>query len=196
MSTEFEKILNQKIKTTRWSNQLYSGSITAVANSVTYQPAYKGRIEVGIAGCTDFGIVNIWGTTTESITFTSNRKEYTGKDFTTVEGFSTLGFGAGTITLKAIESGGAPIQKELTIYDELDVFFYAKSSGMKVIAPGEVEIADFMFLTAYTGDVLQGDFVYPIEKVGGLEKGQVTSLDYIYDFDGVTLHLEAGVKKI
>lgn len=196
MTTEFEKILNQKLKLTRWSDQLYTGNITATAISVDYQPAYEGRIEVEVASCTDFGTVNIWGTTTESIVFTSNRKKYSEKDFTVVEGFSTISLGGGSITLTAVEASGSPIQRELTIYDELDCYFYTKASGMKVIAPGEVEVADFMFMTAYTSSVLQGDFIYPVENIDALEKGQVTSLDYIHNFEGVTQHLEVGVKKL
>jgi len=85
---------------------------------------------------------------------------------------------------------------ETEIVAALSVYFDINPKGYVWEAPGQMTKVDYVMFAAYDANLQPGDLVYPVSGVVGLTLGRVVSVGGIFDFDGLTHHVEAQVERI
>lgn len=62
--------------------------------------------------------------------------------------------------------------------------------------PGNMQIGDYTMMALPTLDVQTGDLIEAVAGVDGLTLGEVVNVIAYRDFDGLTHHVDAQVKKL
>ncbi len=193
--SEFSNTLTGSIKLTRFIDHLVDKKAIASSISVDRQPLKSSRLSIEIDGCTvGTGVVTVDGSTTEVFNFTADDIKIGNKDFTSISSIAVSGISDGFIQIKAVSRTGQPIIQEKSIYDSLPVYFYAISGKIRMQASGQQKVAKYKFMADYDKDVKEKDLIYPISGAAGLTLGQISFVETIFDFDGITHHLEAEVE--
>lgn len=96
----------------------------------------------------------------------------------------------------SVDELGQPIHTETTVYASLPIRFYAKSGKIVMKPGGQERVARYMIMTAPGMDIRENDFMYALSGVTGLTIGVLEFVRQIYDFNGLSHHMEADVKEI
>lgn len=192
--SEFTDILTSSLKIKRLTDSLLDKKAVAGSISTDRQPPRASRLKVEIVGATiTSGLVNVAGSTNESFAFTENDIKIGLKDFTSISGITLSGISDGFIEVKAVSPIGQPINQEQEIYSSLSVKFFPLSGKIRMIAAGQEKVAKYKFMTAPDKVIKGNDLIYALSGIQGLTRGQVTFVEEIIDFDGLTHHIEAEV---
>lgn len=193
---ELENILTGKAILRRLTPNVVDKTASIASLAVNRQPAQSCRLAIDVEGATiATGSVAFAGSTNETINFTSNSVEVSAKDFTSISTITVAGISNGFITVRAVSKMGQPVNQEKTIDYDLPVRFFAKSGKIRMLAVGqENKISRYSFMVSPDADIQENDILYAVSQVQ-LDKSQVNFVETIYDFDGITHHIEADVKE-
>ena len=195
--TSIADILTARVNITRLSSLLLDSIIPAASLTPNRQPLKSCRLQVEVSGATvTTGLVNVAGSTTETISFAANGVQVSTKDFTSVSGITLSGIAGGLISVRAISKTGQFINREVTIENNMPVRFYAQSGRIRMMRQGTEKIAEYKIMAAWNKDIQENDLLYPVSGIYGLTIGQITFVRKLFDFSGVTVHIEAEVAKI
>lgn len=137
--------------------------------------------------------------TSEQFTFTDNDVKVGTTNFTTVTGLTLSGISEGFIKVRAITKTGQAINRQRTIGDSVACRFYVNkfagrgSNRISRVPPGQDRVANYKMMAGPTEDIAENDYLYVVSGVGGLTLGQVMFVNHVFDFAGVTHHVEAEV---
>ena len=197
--SEIDDILTGRVNVKTLTNDLLDSVAPAASMTVDRQPRASARIQVTITGATvGTGLVNIAGTTNETISFSENGEKVGEKDYTNISGITISGIEDGFIEIKAVSRMGQPINQEKTRHSSLPVRFYAiaKQRRIEMRAAGQEKVAEYAMIVAPDMKIAVNDRIYAVSGVFGLTLGQVSFVQEITDFDGLTHHTEAELLPI
>ncbi len=89
---------------------------------------------------------------------------------------------------------GQPVNQETTIYSSLPVRFEAIKGSIRMMAAGQQKVAQYKIYAEAGKDIRENDFVYAISGIAGLTRARVSFVDQMFDFDGITHHLECELE--
>lgn len=85
---------------------------------------------------------------------------------------------------------------ETVVAAAASVFFYMNKGDFRMTLPGNFQMGDYTMMALPTLDVQNGDLVQCVAGVDGLTLGQVINVMAYRDFDGLTHHVDAQVKRL
>lgn len=88
---------------------------------------------------------------------------------------------------------GQKILAESTIYTNLPVRFYAIAGKIRMMAQGQQKVAQYKIMADWDKDIRENDLMYAVSGVSGLTLGRVSFVETLFDFDGITHHVEAEI---
>ena len=189
--SELTEILTARANITRLTDVLMDQIAIAASLSVDRQPDESCKIKVTLVGCTiGTGLVNIAGTTNEALTFSENGVGIGIKDFMNITGITTSGISDGFIEVKGVSKTGYPIDQEMTIHSNLPVRFYAQDGRIRMMKQGEEKIAKYTVMVAPDKIILGNDILYAVSGIDAMTRGQISFVEQIMDFEGLTQHTE------
>lgn len=192
--SEFSDILTSEIQLKRLTDDLLDKSAVLGSMNSSRQPSKTSRLKVIIDGATvSNGLVNVAGSTNESFAFSQNDIKIGEKDFISISGITTSGISDGFIEIKAVSVIGQPINQEVEVYSSLKVRFYPIDGKIRMMAMGQEKIAKYKFMCESDKVVKENDLIYALSGIQGLTRGQVSFVEQILDFAGLTHHLENEV---
>lgn len=196
--SELTDILAGRMQIKRFTANVVDKKAIVASISADRQPKASCRLVVEISGvAVAAGTVSVAGTTSESFSFSDNSAKVGAKDFSSISGVTVAGLTSGYVEIRAVTKTGQPLNQEKEIYASMPVRFYAiDRKQVRMIPPGQQKMAKYMFMAAPEKDVQENDLVYAISGVAGLTRGQVTFVETIFDFEGVTHHIEAEVMQL
>lgn len=197
MST-FTDILGARIKVIRRSSFVVDEAAAVTSPTVARQPGRSALLRV-FADTPVAGTVLLNGT---AVAFSAGDrlKKQTTVSFTALTSVLVQGLAGATIHVEAIKNTGEPVLSEYTVTSSLAVKWYAASAKrirMVRVEQGQVPVGEFRFQAAADANVVNGDIIQPISGgISGLTLGEVVGVYQIGQFDGITHHLEADVRRI
>lgn len=197
--SEVTDILTGRIKITRETPYLLDQTAIAATLSASRQPIKTSRLEVTVVGCTVSGaLVYVTGNVVESFSFSANGTMVGTKDFSsiTAAGITTVGLSGGFLKIRAVSNMGQPVLQEVVQQTSLPCRFYAQNGKIITKKPGEDLIAKYGMMVEPNIDVRSNDLVYAVSGIDGLTLGQVINTTTLFDFAGITHHIEADIMEI
>ena len=197
--SEIDDILTGRVDVKILTNSLVDIAAPAASMSVDRQPRASARVQVSLVGATiGTGLVNIAGTTDETISFSENGEKVGEQNYTNISGITISGIEDGFIEVKAVSRTGQPINQEKTRHSSLPVKFYAisKQRRIEMRAAGQEKVAEYAMIVAPDTKLAVNDRIYAVSGVFGLTLGQVSFVQEVIDFDGLTHHVEAELLPI
>lgn len=192
--SEITDILSGSVDLRRNTAFVVDNVDVAASVAIDRQPRKAAKMEIEVIGATvTTGVVNIAGSTTETLNFTENGVQVGELDFSSLTGLTMSGITDGFIQMRALNSMGQPINDEIDVEIGMAVKFFAQKGRIKMKKAGKEQVADYKMITAPDKDVRDNDLVYAVSGVIGITFGQVVFAEKIFDFDGATHHLEAEV---
>lgn len=192
--SEFSITLTGRVDIKRATPDLLDKSVVAASMSATRQPAQAVRLAIEVDGCVvGTGLVSIAGSTTDAISFSANGTIVNQKDFTSISGITVAGISGGFITIRAVTRTGQPVIQEAAVHNSLPVRFYPLSGRIRMLAAGQTNVAKYKFMADPDKVIKNNDFMYAISGIPGITHGQVSFVEEVMDFDGLTHHVEAEV---
>ncbi len=166
----------------------------AASVAIDRQPRKAARMEVEVIGATvTTGVVNLAGSTTETLNFTVNEVQVSTLDFSSLTGLTMSGITDGFIQVRALNKMGQPINSEIVVETNMPVKFYTQDGRIRMMKQGSEQIADYKMIAAPDKDVRDNDLIYAVSGVVGLTFGKIMFVEKIFDFAGATHHLEAEI---
>ena len=187
MISELQKSLTSTIDV-YWLTALLMAQAPVLSSiAVDRQPTQASRLEISIAGATiTSGLVNIVGSTNETIAFQSNGVAVGLKDFTSISGITISGILGGQIQIKAVTKSGQPINQEVLRFSALPVRFFKKVCKLEMMPAGQEDKATYSIYSAPDKKMYENDVIYAGIGIFGLTRGQLVHAEDIMDFDGAT----------
>jgi len=195
--SNFSDILTARVNIMRLSSLLLDSIVPAASLAPNRQPLKSCRLQVEVIGATvATGLVNVAGNTIETISFPDNGVQVSTKDFTNISGITLSGIQGGLISVRAISKTGQFINQEITVENNMPVRFYAQSGRIRMMRQGQEKIAEYKIMARWDKDLQENDLVYPVSGIYGLTLGQISFVRKIFDFSGVTVHIEGEIIKL
>lgn len=192
--SDITSVLSGSVDLRRNTSFLVDLIATGASVSIDRNPRRASRMEVEVIGATvTTGVVNLAGSTTETLNFTENGVQVGVLDFTTLTGLTMSGISDGFIQVRALNKMGQPINQEIDVELAMPIKFYAQDGRIRAMKQGREQVANYKLMAEPDADVQDNDFVYAISGVFGLTFGQVVFAEKIFDFDGGTHHTEAEI---
>jgi hypothetical protein len=192
--SELSDILTARVTVKRLTADLLDKVATGLTLTPDRQPPDTCRMALEASGCTiSSGTVTITGSTVETLTVAANGVVVGQKDFSMVSGITVGGISDGYIRAWAVSKTGQPMTQERQVTASLAVRFYAVSARIRMLAVGKGKIAQHKIMAASGSDIKENDYIYALSGMSGLTRGLVSFVEDIYDFDGVTHHMEAEI---
>lgn len=113
--------------------------------------------------------------------------------FTNISGITMSGLSSGFYQIRALNRLGQPVNQELLVSTNVPCRFYNEKGRIRMKRPGQEEVADYKIMCEPDLDLRENDLIYPTLGIVGLTFGQITWMEKIFDFAGVTHHLEAEI---
>ena len=197
MTDEFTDILTASLNIKRISDKLLDEADVQASMTADRQPARTTRLKVEVIGCTvSGGLISVNGSTHEIFSFADNGYSIGEKEFTSITGITMSGISDGFIEVKAVSRTGQPINQEISIHDNLPVNFFAISGQLRMMASGQEVISKYKFMAAPDKLLEEKDIMYAVSNIQGLTRGEITFVESIIDFDGLTFSHEAEVRPL
>lgn|GEM_PF-6654950 len=192
--SELSEILTSRIRLARFTSALLDAEVAAASMTPDRQPPRSCRLRISVEGATiGTGLIAVTGSTNENFAFTQNGIVVGEKDFTSIAGLAVSGISDGFIEVKAVSPAGQPVNQEYDVYASMAVRFYAISGKIRMMNPGQSKIAQYKIMCDYDKDIKENDTIYAISGIAGLTRGQISFVEPLYDFAGVTHHFEAEI---
>lgn len=159
------------------------------------QPTQSLRLEVELDGCTiNTGTVILTaGSTVETLTFTQNEQQRTTKYFPVVDSIVLANISEGFVKVKGITNLGQPVNQIQTVVASMPVRFYTESGRIKMEKPGRIESAQFKVMAEPDANLLENDIIDVLYGAAGMTSGRIIWKEYLFDFNGLTHHIEAYI---
>lgn len=129
----------------------------------------------------------------EQFVFTQNDVKVGTEDFTNIGSVFCTGIAGGSISIRSINNMGQPINQLVNVGTDVPVRFYAQSGRIRMMKQGQDKIAKYKIMAEPDADIEDNDMIYAVSGIFGLTYGKVEFAERIYDFDGLTHHLEAEI---
>ena len=200
--SDFTEILRQQLQVKRFTANIVDKKVIVSSISPDRQPKANCRLAVEISEATAIssGLVSIEGTTVEELSFDANGVVVGVKDFDSVTGITVGGIIGGKIEIRAVTKTGQPINREYEVYASIPVRFYPMKAGtrmqVKMLPAGQQGAGEYKFMAEPNRDIRENDVVYAVSGIPGMTRGQVVFVNTLFDFEGVTHHIEAEVLKL
>jgi len=207
-----EYVLQDRTLPQKWAFRIVNGVINAqevedVASSEPVVPDnldstkyWKIFIDNGIIGAEAtsevVGLTQTNDPIIEQIQFAEDGIQVGTSDFLTMSGLTISGIDGGTITVRAIDELGQPINKEIVAESNMPIRWYTQNGHIRMMDQGQEKIAQYKMMAGPLKDVQENDIVYALSGVFGLTIGEVSFSEKIYDFAGLTHHTEAEVMEL
>ena len=207
-----EYILQDRTLPQQWAFRIVNGVLNAqpvedVASSEPVVPDnldtskyWKIFIDNGIIGAEEtsavVGLTQTNDPIIEQIQFGEDGVQVGTSDFLTMSGLTISGIDGGTITVRAIDELGQPVNKEIVAEENMPIRWYAQDGRIRMMKQGQEKIAKYKMMAGPEKDVQENDVVYAISGVFGLTIGRVDFSEKIFDFAGLTHHTEAEVMEL
>lgn len=117
-------------------------------------------------------------------------------DFTSITGITISGIDGGTISVRAVNKMGQPVNQFYTNVSNAPARFYEKEGRIVMTNPGQEKYSQRKVILEPDVDILENDLVFQISGFFGMTLGQVNFVKKIYDFDGLTHHTEITLKDL
>lgn len=189
-------ILSGRVNIKRLSSFVLEETAIAVSLSPTRQPASTARLEVSVQGATvGTGSITVSGNTVETFSFSQNGSQEGSKNFTSISGITLTGISQGFIKIRALNNMGQPINQEYLVSSNTSVRFFQQNGRIKVQKSGEQQVSSIMMMAEPDADIKNLDNMYVISGIKGITMGQLDFAEAIFDFAGLTHHIEFIVKE-
>lgn len=149
--------------------------------------SYTIIVSDGILGITNSNSIS------EEFVFTSNDVKVGTTQFAAVAQITAVGIAGGSISIRSINNMGQPINQYRTVGTNVPVRFYSQSGRIRMMKQGQDKIAKYKIMAEPDVDIEDNDIIYAVSGIFGLTYGSVEFAERIYDFDGLTHHLEAEI---
>lgn len=134
--------------------------------------------------------------TSEVFTFSENGSKVGTVNFASIAGLTMSGITDGFIKMRAKSKMGEPVNQQVLVASSTPVRFYTQNGRIRAKKAGQELDAKYKIMVEPTLDLQNNDLLYVISGCPGLTMAQVDFLEYIYDFDGVTHHIEASLLNV
>lgn len=192
--SEFTDTLTGRVDLMRLTADLLSKTAAAASLSATRQPQEACRLAVEVDGCTvAAGLVSVAGSTDETFSFTANGVVVGIKDFSSISGITIAGISDGFVNIRSVSKTGQPVNQEITIYSSLAVRFYPLSGKIRMMAAGQEKASLYKMMAAPDKVIKENDIMRAVSGIPGITYGQVSFVEEVIDFDGLTHHMEAEI---
>lgn len=131
--------------------------------------------------------------TTETFSFDDNDVQQGSTLFSSITGITTSGISDGFIKVRGVSKLGEPCNQKITIDADMKVRFYSQDGRIKAALAGQDRVARYKIMAEPDADVDDNDLIYPASGIAGITMAQLDFVRHIYNFDGVTHHIEAEV---
>lgn len=192
--SEVTDILTEQITLKRNTSFLLDGITPSASLEIDRQPAKECRLQVEVAGATVLsGLVNIAGNISETFEFSTNEVKIGLENFTSISGITTSGFDGGSIFIAGLNRIGQPINQEILVEENANVRFYENKGRIVMKLAGQEKIANWKMIGEPDLNILENDLVYIESAMVGITLGKIQYAKRLYDFDGITHHVEAEI---
>ena len=167
--------------------------------SLNRQPAQAVRIGIELDGCTvqAGASATITGDAGSEVVQLNDNARFLGAlFFTNVSGITIGGVRDGFVDVKSLNSQGQPVNQDLVISASMRCRFFYHEGKLKVQPAGQMESGKIMLLMEPNADVVSGDIITSLYGLEQVTVGRAIHIDPIFDFDGLTHHVEAELNNI
>lgn len=141
------------------------------------------------------GIIGIVDDTTvhENFYFAQNDVQRGIQLFGYISGITVTGLTNGFIGIKAFDVLGQPINQNVVVNTNMPARFFTQNGRIKMKKEGQSESGNWMMMAEPDADIRENDVIEIISGAVGLTAGRIVWKEAIYDFAGITHHLEAEI---
>ena len=187
-------ILTGYVNIKRLTPFVLDASAVVSSLSATRQPKDTCKMEVSLVNATPAaGTITLTGSTVESFVFTSNQSKVSVRDFTSLSTVAVDGLTSGTVSVRALNNLGQPINQEILVHSSLPTRFFRKTKGFTLKPVGSQDTSEYGLMFAPDKDIRGGDLAYAVSGVIGMTIGTIDTVEALYDFSGASHHLECGL---
>lgn len=138
----------------------------------------------------NFGI-DLGISSSETFSFSRNSVDRGSQEFIYISTITVSGISAGFISLKAINDMGQPVNQLGVVDSSMHCRFYTQQGRVKMQKVGQVETGDWKMMCEPNADIEENDVVEIISGAAGITAGRIVWKEAIFDFAGLTHHIEA-----
>ncbi len=131
--------------------------------------------------------------TSEVITFSENGMKFGSSIFGNIASITVSGISDGTLSIRGVNDIGQPVIQTLIVDTSLNVRFYTQAGRIKMQKPGQIENGDWKLMAEPDADIVENDLLEVISGAVGITAGRVVWKEQIFDFAGLTHHMEANI---
>lgn len=132
----------------------------------------------------------------EILHFTDNGLKIGTVIFGNIGLITVAGISDGTISIRGLNDMGQTVLQIRSINDNLPVRFYSQAGRIKMQKPGQIEVAQWKIIAEPDANIVENDVLEVISGAVGFTQSTVIWKELIYDFAGVTHHMECFINCI
>jgi len=189
-------VLSARININRLTYKVLDSVAVGLTLSANRQPGASCRLEVAVSGATiSNGLVSVAGNVNETFSFSENTSFIGSQDFSSinVDGITISGIEDGFIEISTVTKTGSKVSQEQTIHSNIAARFYSVDGRLRRMPAGDEKPAEYKIMLSGDYDVRENDIFEAVSGSFGITRGQLSFVDHILDFSGVTHHIEAEI---
>lgn len=173
----------------------------AVGSTISFdrQPTESVRLAIDVNGCTIGAGATVYvngSPAGEAVSISDNGEVRSLSAFSSVSSLTISGLDGGFISAVGVDKLGQPVNQDIVVSNSMNVRFFVQKGVIRTKAVGQVEDAQFKMMAEPDSGLKGNDYVEALSGAVGLTVGRIDWIEGIFDFNGLTTHVEAYLNEI